>query len=345
MTAGASKSSVSPPSTVIVTTAGQELPRPVISSIDIVNVTSVKLSWTMPRGVTESYQFGIWYGVSLDQVVRAAPSLTRDTKVTISNLQGCTDYIFVVAVLDIGKYGVGPMSDPIHISTNYSTSSPPRHVRTSPTAPFTILWDAPCDSMPRPVRYHIRFVVTNLYNDTAVKQRRKTLEPTANISISYNMRDMGVTPGAVYLVSISAGSGDPSAPVTVHGPPLEAPKQVYAHPVATVESEVRVSWAPVPEAEHYDVVLSPDTSFTNTTCSITIPKVANNSFILEVKELARAENKCPGVQEYTVGVRATTVDTNSGQLLKSAFSRAGTAFTFYCESTDTLKEKEYFSGL
>ena len=63
------------------------------------------------------------------------------------------------------------------------------------------------------------------------------------------------------------------------------------------------------------------TSFTNTTCAITIDKVVNTSFILKVKDLAM--NKCPEVQEYTVGVRATIVDPKSGQLLKSAFSRAG----------------------
>ena len=143
----------------------------------------------------------------------------------------------------------------------------------------------------------------------------------STLCVIYNMASMGVTPGAVYMVSISAGSGDPSDPVTVHGPPLEVPRQVYAHPVKTEESEVRVSWAAVPEAEHYDVVLSPDTSFTNTTCAITIDKVVKTSFILEVKDLAM--NKCPEVQEYTVGVRATIVDQKSGQLLKSAFSRAG----------------------
>ena len=324
MTAGSSKSSLSPASNLIVTTTGEELPRPVIQSIDIVNVTSVKLSWEMPLGVNESYKFGVWHGVSLDQIVRAAPSLTRDKKLTVSKLQGCTDYIFVVAVFDIEKYGVGPMSEPIHISTNYSSSSPPRHVRNSDTEPFTILWEAPCDSMPWPVRYHLRFVVTNLYNDTKVQQSRVTLDPTANTSISYNMETQrGVSPGAVYLVSISAGSGDPSPPVTMMGPPLEAPRQVYAHPVEAEEAQVRVSWARVPEAQHYDLVLSPDTSFTNTTCTISYEKVVNTSFILTVKELTL--HKCPEVQEYTVGVRATTVDTKSGQLLKSAFSRAGKA--------------------
>ena len=323
VTAGTSGMSTSLPSTVVVTTSGMELPRPTIHSIDVIDVTSVKLSWSMPD--TEDYKFGVWYGVSLDQVVRGSPAVIKDTKTTIHNLQGCTDYIFVVAVFDIEKFGVGPMSDPIHISTNYSTASPPRHVRTASSVPFTLLWEAPCDAMPLPVRYHLRFTVTNLYNDTALTPSRTvTLDPVANTSLSYTMEQ--VSPGAVYLVSISAGSGSPAPPVKLLGPPLEAPRQVYAHPVAARESrvsggsEVRVSWAPVPEASHYDVVLSPDTSFTNITCMVTYDKVVSNSFIIDVADLAR--NKCPEVQEYTVGVRSTVMD-KTGQEFKSALSRAG----------------------
>ena len=269
----------------------------------------------------------MWRGVSLAELHSFRPTLVRATEragsLTLENLLGCTDYIFAVAIFDPAEHGVGPLSAPVHLATRFSPESPPRNLALDPAAPGTLRWEAPCKQMPRPVRYHLHLTVTNLYNDTVTSQPSAvTLAPVSNTSLSYRLT--GLVAGAVYRVRVQTDTSLASEMVEVPGPALPPPRQVYAHPGSRDQAaSFLVSWARVPEADHYDVVLSPDPSFANHTCEIVFPRVADTSIPVMASDLvSHVSAGCQPDHQFSVGVRTVVVDEN-GNPFMSAFSRAG----------------------
>ena len=103
---------------------------------------------------------------------------------------------------------------------------------------------------------------------------------------------------------------------------------MYTHTLASDSSKISVSWAPVQGAVSYDVVLSPDTGFTNTTCDITYPDVSGNVYTVDTAEFYHRGPNCDQVHSYSVGVRAVVTSDNKHKF-KSAFSRAGKNILYY----------------
>ena len=328
------RAGTSSPARATFTTPGPQLPRPQIIDIGFEgdgtaegSPTRIKLTWNFTDISAAGYQFGVWRGVSLAELHSFRPTLVRATEqagsLTLENLLGCTDYIFAVAIFDPAEHGVGPLSAPVHLATRFSPESPPRNLALDPASPGTLRWEAPCKQMPRPVRYHLHLTVTNLYNDSVTSQPSAvTLAPVSNTSLSYRLT--GLVAGAVYRVRVQTDTSLASEMVEVLGPALPPPRQVYAHPGSRDQAaSFLVSWARVPEADHYDVVLSPDPSFTNHTCEIVFPRVADTSIPVMASDLvSHVSAGCQPDHQFSVGVRTVVVDEN-GNPFMSAFSRAG----------------------
>ena len=327
-----SSESLSHPSGLIVTTKGSPLPVPknIKVSLHEDNPTSVKISWSVSDNVP--YQFGVYYGVSVDDLYHLRPTLVNGTRTIIPGMQACTNYLFAVAVFDIGRYGVGSLSSPVLLATKYSDKSPPHHVTVVDSN--TISWKSPCDPMPNKVSYHLTMTMMDIYNQTRGSPQHSSLAPVDDTTIKYIM---DIPAGSMVKVTVKTDHSPPSAPVTLYGPPLPPPNQVYTHPAANQSSKFVVSWARVPGAISYDVELSPDSTFVNQTCDILFPRITSTNFMIDASDLVQQSSpECAASsQEYSVGVRSNVRNSTSELVFKSAFARAGTfnvCAHFYNES-------------
>eukprot|EP00092_Neocalanus_flemingeri_P022770 GFUD01024690.1.p1 GENE.GFUD01024690.1~~GFUD01024690.1.p1 ORF type:complete len:2176 (-),score=631.55 GFUD01024690.1:299-6826(-) len=301
----------STPATIRLKTKGVALPVPVISQSEIGlhsdTPTTVKLSWSVKSG-GKQMKYGVWFGVSEEELISSTPRLTSTTTATISDLTACTDYLFAVAVFD-PQEGLGKMSNLVHISTKFSPTAPPRNVSVQSN---TLYWEAPCDIMTQSLGY-----VLHLKNEVTGRENWITLAKVRNLTLSHTFKQP--EKGAKFTVTIAAAkikNAVPSAPVFMYGPPIPAPTSVYAHPV---NDGFDVSWAPVSSAESYEVVLSPDPTFSNMTCSILLP-VRNSPFTILPMVLSNQSYSasCSSSHQYSVAVRSVT-----SASYKSAYSKAG----------------------
>ena len=303
-------------------TLGEKLPKPEIESIGLEDgyPTKVKLSWKLNNNDKTKYQYGIYYGVNLQKLYQFKPELIQDTKAPVHTLDGCTKYIFSVAIVD-SVHGFGPMSDPRQVVTGFSPSSPPRHVRAlNDTA---LSWSAPCEPMPVNVNYHLKTKITNIYDEQFLNSEYTiTLKNTSSSHMVHRFDNL--TPGARYHVSVKTDTSIESSSVTLHGPPLPAPGQVFSH-ASRDSSGFIVSWSPARDASNYEVVLSPDNTFNDRSCNIVFPSISATSFNVTNEEFQHIPDTCSGHSEFNVGVRTVITD-DRGHQFKSDFSRAGKYF-------------------
>lgn len=298
------------PATIKLRTKGVSLPIPVISKSSIGlhsdNPTTVKLTWTVKQA-SANLQFGVWFGVSEEELITSTPRLTKTTTATISDLSACTDYIFAVAVFDL-EAGLGKMSNFVHISTKFSPTAPPRNVTVEGN---TLYWEAPCDIMTQSLGY-----VLYLKNVVTGKDSYTTLAKVSKLTLSHTFKEQ--EKGSAFAITITVNIPDAvsSPAVYMYGPPIPAPTSVYAHPVG---DGFDVSWAPVPSAQSYEVVLSPDPTFSNLTCSIMLP-VLTSPLTIQPSVLSNQSysSSCSSSHQFSVAVRSVTSDK-----YKSAYSKAG----------------------
>jgi len=304
-----SDTGITTPATIRLKTKGVSLPIPVISQSDIGlhkdDPTTIKLSWNAKE--SDQLQFGVWYGVSQEDLISASPRLFKTTTATIPDMTACTDYLFAVAVFD-PQAGLGKMSNFVHISTKFSPMAPPRNVTVKYNQVF---WEAPCDIMTQSLKY-----VLNIKNEVTGKESWVTLAKVSNLTLSHTIKNLEKGAKLSIIISVNIKDATPSPSVFMYGPPIPAPTSVYAHPVG---DGFDVSWAPVATAESYEVVLSPDPTFSNLTCSITLP-VKNSPFTIQPSVLNNQSysSTCSFSHSYSVAVRTVT-----SERYKSAYSKAG----------------------
>jgi hypothetical protein len=127
-----------------------------------------------------------------------------------------------------------------------------------------------------------------------------------------------------------------SSPVFLYGPPIPTPTSVYAHPVG---DGFDVSWAPVSSAQSYEIVLSPDPSFSNLTCSITLP-VITSPFTIQPSVLTNQSyaSSCSSSHQFSLGVRAVTKERYRSGLNKAGQSIMTMSLSSYPGSI-TIPEK------
>lgn len=150
-----------PSHSIVVKTTGSRLPIPIITHYDLVpqEGTSVKLSWEFhPKSKSDTkWDFGIFYGASYYEMVRKAnPIKTDKTSYTVSNLNACQSYNFVVLV--VGPKGIGNPSEHVTISTKYSPRSSPKNVTVSKDQDqMVVRWESSCPKMA--VDDNIKYIV------------------------------------------------------------------------------------------------------------------------------------------------------------------------------------------
>jgi hypothetical protein len=263
----------SAPSTLKVSTPGPRLPTPTITLAGPGAAPgSLKLAWDVAGA--KGLKFGVWYGVSLEELIHAGPQYrTAKLTATLPKLLPCTDYTLAVAVLG-NRQGAGPMgrmSAPRRAPTPDSPTAAPRDLTVQGT---TLTWRRPCDpTRDSPaIGYIIHQQDERHHREATVK-----LAAVTNLTVSHTFDPNKLAMGVRWRVSVrtEAEGAQPSNSVTLLGPPVPAPTAVYAH---NTDVGYRISWAAPQQAPadlSYQVVLSPDPEFINRTCRITMPRKAS----------------------------------------------------------------------
>ena len=135
------------PSSTSFTTFGPRLPIPKLKAVEAISPTQVKMTWSMNEGASaKGYSYGVWWGVNMEELIAEGPRMRINNRslATADKLLPCTKYLFVVAVLGIGKAGSGPigrMSNPKIATTHPSPMAPPRDLKAEG---FILTWKQPC---------------------------------------------------------------------------------------------------------------------------------------------------------------------------------------------------------
>ena len=135
------------PSSTSFTTFGPRLPIPKLKTAEAISPTQVKMTWSMKEGASaKGYSYGVWWGVNMEELIAEGPRMRINNRsfATADKLLPCTKYLFVVAVLGIGKAGSGPigrMSNPKIATTHPSPMAPPRDLKAEG---FILTWKQPC---------------------------------------------------------------------------------------------------------------------------------------------------------------------------------------------------------
>lgn len=141
-----------PETIVVASTSGAPLPTIELNNKDIILLkevgTSVKLTWAPPKDRKASWTYGVYYGLTRDELTERSRLNTTDLSATISKLHACEMYAFSVGV--IGPYGVGPISKPVFVTTFMNARAPPKNLTVVPDEhdPLVIYvrWSPSCGS-------------------------------------------------------------------------------------------------------------------------------------------------------------------------------------------------------
>ena len=275
-----------PPSRVQVRTPGKKLPRPNINDaiISAQSANAIKLTWTLEADEKrkEGWQFGVFYGLKQSDlsVVR---NVTHDTSFTVTGLESCESYTFVVAVVgsgpesqtNSGRIGsFGPPSPFYSKATKYSAGAPPKHLKAVLEDDTTIVlsWDASCPTVGDGIGYEITIRDSaKAFNHTVKLSTVKKVpsgdgehqeeRPTSDASFRQVFSD-NVRYGATYTFWVRTDSpGSKSAgPIQISTEAIPAPSALTSRQDVKSSSHV-VMWTSPQSLPSY-IRQDPDTSYT-----------------------------------------------------------------------------------
>ncbi len=256
------------------TTKGALLP--IVQDFKVVSSSSngnVKLSWRPVKISGTSYNYGIYYGKSVQEISqRRARTITNQTQAEVQDLEACETYLFDIGLVSIpGGMPIGPLTErTLPVVTKMNPSSPPKSVqvesRNLSEADYTrikVTWRSPCDAMDTKIGYNI--TITERTNDKSYG--------VSNVSYSHDpelSQNLNIQYGGHYqlVVSTSVPEGRPSAPVYFDGPPIPFPDQINecakCNPLTIYWNTPKLPLAVTKKGqESYVVWLSKDANFTN----------------------------------------------------------------------------------
>ena len=234
-----------PPSLYHVKTPGRKLPQPIVQSA-AVKGSSVKLTWGLKfdekRKNAKTWQYGVFYGLN-QRELRTLRNTTTDLSMTVTGLQSCESYTFIVAIVGPSKQiggefgGFGPPSEPFTKATKYDVGAPPKHLKAlvQDEVQIALAWDASCPRVDDNAGYKI--VVENsvegfnrtLKISTVTGKEEKSSGdivevPTGQSKFHHLFKD-GVRYGAQYSfwVRTDAPTSTFAGPVTVKTAPIPPP--------------------------------------------------------------------------------------------------------------------------
>lgn len=184
---------------------------------------SADIRWMAPNAIaTKNLTYGIYYGITIEQLYEKARITTQELQATIANLLPCESYLISVGI--VAPAGPGPLISPHVLLTKYNELKPPRNVRALMNADkrqIEITWEHNCPLLGRyPASYTISLTELSTNKSKTVDVRRK-----GDKTLSHKFS--GVLDGAVYNVSISTTAKDAEAvTLKLHAPALPPVRQI-----------------------------------------------------------------------------------------------------------------------
>ncbi|CAG9863395.1 unnamed protein product [Phyllotreta striolata] len=183
--------------------------------------TAVKLRWEKPKDVKKiNWLYGVYYGVSEEELFEKAKNTTVYENITITNLDACENYLFSVGL--VGPLGVGPLSGNLkQISTSRNPKAPPKRIEVDVAdgdpLKMRIRWSPPCPSTP-PESYIIQ--ITEKCTSLTYHREVNGSKPTSYV--------FNVLYGGVYEVKIATKVPGMiySKPKVYHAPPISPPVEI-----------------------------------------------------------------------------------------------------------------------
>jgi hypothetical protein len=248
-------------SRIEVTTPGRALPQPIIADAQITpdRGTSIKLTWKLAADEKrkDGWTYGIYYGTTATELLemsrlRSADMTTQDTTKTISGLDSCESYSFVVCI--VGPSGTGQASKVFTKSTKYSPGAPPKNLMATINEinmGMTITWEASCPKVEDKIGYivEIKDTFINRTSYISLNKQKKT-------DFVYPLKPGQVHRGTTYQITVQtdAPNSTPSKRITVVSPDLPRPGALTSH--YSTDKEQLIYWAPaknLPEGMSKDV--------------------------------------------------------------------------------------------
>ncbi|GAB6018639.1 hypothetical protein CHUAL_000319 [Chamberlinius hualienensis] len=221
---GLKKGVCGPTVEIIAHTQGDHLKSPSKLKAEVINGTSVKLTWDPPSDHRKvNWRYCAYYGFIVTELGRAeARSCTNSTNVTITQLDACESYIFTVRLTE--PLGIGPSSALATAHTLYNHLAPPKALKAVGASwdPLTMVvsWDASCEQVSDPTGYMI-----NVHDIRQKYDRWYGLNVTTETKFSMNF---SINYGGNYSIQIQTRYNDSrkTPPIYFVGPPIPAPHQL-----------------------------------------------------------------------------------------------------------------------
>ncbi|XP_025834721.1 sortilin-related receptor-like isoform X2 [Agrilus planipennis] len=228
--------------------------------------TSVKLSWDRPKDSRKvKWVYGVYYGTTLTEVLEGSHINTTNLTVTVSDLEACENFMFMIGV--VGPLGIGRLSSRSpHVTTQVNKQSPPKKLKVYPHSndplQMVVEWEAPCYSLIEPIGY-----IVTVYE----KSTNRTISVTkANSTEIRHRHTFKITYGGVYELKVATNvkGAKYSSTVTYNGPLLLPPHELKVFP--QLNGSYLVYWqehdiSPSVGSYMYEVLISEGNTLNETT--------------------------------------------------------------------------------
>lgn len=204
-------------------------PLPEISSMNITEINDVpELTWSEPKGITfKNITYGIYYGVTIDELYQEPKQTTQSLKATLENLMPCESYLVSVGI--VSPVGPGPLASPKIYQTKYNELKPPRNVKATmnDNHEIELTWEHNCPMLNKyPPSYMITLTELTTNETNTVEIVRKGTK-----TVTHKFKD--IPDGAVFNISISTNATNAEAvTLKIHAPSLPPVRQLKVYPEA-----------------------------------------------------------------------------------------------------------------
>lgn len=262
-------------------TVGDQLATIPIRDLNLVKDmgNSVKISWDRVKDSRKvKWVYGVYYGLTADDLLEGARLNTTDTTVTVHNLDACESYVFSVGL--IAPFGTGPiLKSPNSLFTYINDKAPPKKVSVQmvPNSPLQMLvqWAPSCSDSNQPKKqldylvsihrklfYKYLIIVSYVQLEITDKVRQKKIMVTVVNATGVEMSKVfNVSYGATYDIRIKTNIIDSkySEPVTYSAPPIMPPHSLMV--VQEMNGSYVIYWneRSLPEAlgdYNYEILVS-----------------------------------------------------------------------------------------
>jgi len=246
--------------------------------------------------------YGIYYGITLDELYDEPKLTTQSLKATLKDLEHCESYLISVGI--VGPVGPGPLLSPKIHETKYNEKKPPRNVKATMIVDkrqIEITWESSCALLGQyPSSYMV--AVTELTTNIT-----KTAELNRKGTKIFSHTIKNVPDGAVYNISISTNVKN-AEPVTlkIHAPQLPPVRQLKV--LQQENGTYVVYWHEINDNNgkyEYEMVVVPGKVLNDSISPIVKKKAVKPPALINPPDLGG--NTAAG-KMFTIGIRLKTAD-------------------------------------